>query len=85
MAALQDKETQLNGTVIIYDGLGKQTIAPGRPAQYWKNTVALPVRVAAIHHCPTETPNPITIQGTLAFCTAMCAKIGCRFRLHTGE
>ena len=83
MAALQDEETQIRGTVIIIEAYNQKRRVPSRAEELWKSWVSSPWRVAALHSCLEDCS--VTLQSSVILANLMEAKHRCRVRIHRGE
>jgi hypothetical protein len=82
MAALKDKDSQVNGTVVIYYGVGQQKVYSGRPYEYINTWYAIPYCVVAYHHCKDSSILDPAVQFIhKAFESIML----CRARFHIGK
>jgi hypothetical protein len=82
MAALQDKESQVNGTVVVYYGVGQQKVYSGRPYEYIKTGLAIPFCAVACHYCKDSSVLDSAVQFIYK---AFESRILCRARFHMGK
>jgi hypothetical protein len=84
MAAMQDKDTQRNGVVVIYYGNGQEKVIRDRPKASFKNSFALPWRISAVHFCGDKQDNGFVNFVAYGVCTLLDNTLLCRVRKHSG-
>jgi hypothetical protein len=81
-AAVQDKESQVNGTVVVYYGVGQQKVYSGRLHEYIKTWRSIPWSVVALHHCKDTSALDSAVQFIYNAFESMAL---CRSRFHMGK